>query len=65
MLPHSLDGFGDMTNASLISLVKGKNSKSMNKEHRSLKEEKRSILIDSLKTSQGSSVRTHEEHAVF
>ncbi|KAL2624737.1 hypothetical protein AAZV13_07G012100 [Glycine max] len=65
VLPHSLDGFGDMTDASLISLVKGKNSKSMNKEHRSLKEEKRSILIDSLKTSQGSSVRTHEELAVF
>ena len=62
MLPHSLNGFGD---ASLISLVKGKNSKSMNKKHRSLKEEKISILIDSLKTSQGSNVHTHEEHAIF
>ncbi|KAG5006319.1 hypothetical protein JHK85_024861 [Glycine max] len=65
VLPHSLDGFDDMTYASLISLVKGKNSKSMNKKHRSLMEEKRSILIDSLKTLQGSNVRTHEELAVF
>ncbi|XP_052724559.1 ELF3-like protein 2 isoform X2 [Vigna angularis] len=38
----SLDGFGDMTDASLISLVQ-----------------------DSLKTLQGSSVHTHEEHAAF
>ena len=30
-----------------------------------MKEEKRSILIDSLKTLQGSNVRTHEELAVF
>ncbi|KAH1052117.1 hypothetical protein AAZX31_08G195500 [Glycine max] len=65
VLPHSLDGFGDMTDASLISLEKGKNSKSMNKEHRSLKEENRSISVDSLKTLQGSSVRTQEELAAF
>ncbi|TKY64412.1 EARLY FLOWERING 3 [Spatholobus suberectus] len=64
-LTHSLDGFGDMTNASLVSLVNGNNSKSMNKEHRSLKEEIRSISVDSLKTLQGSSVHTHEEYAAF
>ncbi|ESW07593.1 hypothetical protein PHAVU_010G142900 [Phaseolus vulgaris] len=38
----SLDGFGDMTDTSLMSLVQ-----------------------DSLKTLQGSSVHTHEEHATF
>ncbi|XP_027336377.1 ELF3-like protein 2 isoform X4 [Abrus precatorius] len=43
----------------------GKISKSINKEHRSLKEEIRSISIDSLKTLQGSRVHTHEEHATF
>ncbi|KAG2379900.1 Protein HEADING DATE 3B ELF3-like protein [Vigna angularis] len=61
----SLDGFGDMTDASLISLVQGRDSKSMNKEHRSLKDEIRNISVDSLKTLQGSSVHTHEEHAAF
>ncbi|RDY14495.1 ELF3-like protein 2, partial [Mucuna pruriens] len=64
-LPHALDGFGDMTDASLISLMKGKNSKPMNKEQKSLKEEIRSISVDSLKTLQGSTVHTHEEHAAF
>ncbi|XP_014516563.1 ELF3-like protein 2 isoform X1 [Vigna radiata var. radiata] len=61
----SLDGFGDMTDASLISLVQGRDSKSMNIEHRSLKDEIRNISVDSLKTLQGSSVHTHEEHAAF
>ncbi|KAK8465088.1 hypothetical protein PHAVU_010G142900 [Phaseolus vulgaris] len=61
----SLDGFGDMTDTSLMSLVQGRDSKSMNKEHRSLKDEIRSISVDSLKTLQGSSVHTHEEHATF
>lgn len=60
-----LDGFGDMTDTSLMSLVQGRDSKSMNKEHRSLKDEIRSISVDSLKTLQGSSVHTHEEHATF
>ncbi|CAJ1951035.1 unnamed protein product [Sphenostylis stenocarpa] len=61
----SLDGFGDLTDASLISLVKCRDSKSSNKEHRSSKDEIRSISVDSLKTLQGSSVHTHEEHAAF
>ncbi|XP_020226550.1 ELF3-like protein 2 isoform X1 [Cajanus cajan] len=65
-LTHSLDGFGGMPDASsLISLVKGKNSISMNKENRSLKDEIRSISVDSLKTLQGGSVHTHEDHAAF
>ncbi|KAK7381719.1 hypothetical protein VNO80_00266 [Phaseolus coccineus] len=61
----SLDGFGDMTDTSLMSLVQGRDCKSMNKEHRSLKDEIRSISVDSLKTLQGGSVHTHEEHATF
>ncbi|KAK7389601.1 hypothetical protein VNO78_24772 [Psophocarpus tetragonolobus] len=63
--PHSLNGFSDMTNASLISLVKGKNSKPTNKEHRLSKEGSRSVLLDSLKTLQDSNVHTHQEHANF
>ncbi|KAK7349224.1 hypothetical protein VNO77_06419 [Canavalia gladiata] len=63
--PQPLDGFGDMTDTSLISLVKGRKTKAMSKEHRSLKDEIRSISVDSLKTFQGSSVHTHEEHAAF
>ncbi|KAL2338004.1 hypothetical protein Fmac_012450 [Flemingia macrophylla] len=64
-LSHSLDGFGDIPNASLISLVEGENSKSMNKEHRYLKNEIQCISVDSLKTLQGSSVHTLKEHAAF
>lgn len=60
---HPIDGFGDMEDASLISLVKGRNSKSTKKELRSLKEEIRSISADSLKTLQGNNGQTHEEHA--
>ena len=60
---HPLDSFGDMTDASLISLVKGRNSESMKKESRSLKEVMKTISADSLKTLQGSNGQTHQEHA--
>ncbi|XP_061356606.1 protein HEADING DATE 3B-like [Gastrolobium bilobum] len=63
--PLSLNGFSDMTDASLISSVQGWNSKPKKKEHRSLKEEIRSISEDRLKTLQGSNDHTHEEHAAF
>ncbi|XP_057455279.1 protein HEADING DATE 3B-like isoform X2 [Lotus japonicus] len=64
--PHPLDGFGDMRDdESLNSLVKGRSSTSMKREHGSLKGEIRSISVDSLKTLQGRNVHTHEEHAAF
>lgn len=62
----SLDGSDEMTNASSNSLVKGRNSKSMKKEHRSLlREEIRSISGENLKTLQGRNGHTHEDHAAL
>ncbi|KAJ1386781.1 hypothetical protein SESBI_40524 [Sesbania bispinosa] len=58
--PLLLYGSGDMTDASFM--MKGKNSKSMKKEHRSLKEE---IRVFQLETLQGGNAHTDEEHATF
>ncbi|KAJ1390957.1 protein HEADING DATE 3B isoform X4 [Sesbania bispinosa] len=63
--PHPLDGLGDMAYTPLNSLVKGRNSKSMEKEHRSLKDEITSNPVVSLKTLQGRNAHTHQEHAAF
>ena len=62
---HLLNGFDDTANASSNSLIKDRNSKSMNKEQRSLKEENRNISVDSLKTLQGSNGHRYEDHVAF
>ncbi|CAI8608055.1 unnamed protein product [Vicia faba] len=56
--PHSLNGFDETTNESSNSSAKYTNSKSM-------KEEIKSVSVDSLKTLQGSNGHRHEDHAAF
>ncbi|KAK7255520.1 hypothetical protein RIF29_28933 [Crotalaria pallida] len=62
---NPIDGFGDMEDASFLSLNKDRNSKITKKEHISLKEEIRSVSEDSLKTLQGNNAETHEGHKGF
>ncbi|XP_058743583.1 ELF3-like protein 2 [Vicia villosa] len=56
--PHSLNGFDETTNESSNSSAKYTNSKSM-------KEEIKSISVDSLKALQGSNGHIHEDRAAF